>query len=45
VEDRISGIKDKIDVQGKIAEYTEKILKSYDSNMQELSIFIKRQNL
>jgi hypothetical protein len=44
VEDRISGLKDKIDTKDK-TELLVKQLKSCERNMQELSDFIKRPNL
>jgi hypothetical protein len=45
VEDRISGLEDKIDNKEKIEEFSDKRLKSCKRNMQELSDPIKRPNL
>jgi hypothetical protein len=46
VEDRISGLKDKIDIKEKNPkELLDKRLKSWESNTQELSDFIKRPNV
>jgi uncharacterized protein YhaN len=45
VEDRISGLKDKIEIKEKEEEFLDKRLKSYKRNMQELSDSIKRSNL
>jgi hypothetical protein len=41
VEDRISGIKDKIDIKEKTEEFLDKRLKSSERNAQELSNSIK----
>jgi hypothetical protein len=46
VEDRISGFNDKIDIkEKKTEELLVKQLNSCESNMQELSDYIKRPNL
>jgi septal ring factor EnvC (AmiA/AmiB activator) len=45
VEDRISGLKDKLDIKGKTEGLLVKQLKSYERNMQELSNSIKRSKL
>jgi chromosome segregation ATPase len=45
VEDRISGLKDKIDINEKTEEFLDKRLKSCERNMQELSDSIKRPKL
>jgi hypothetical protein len=45
VEDRLSELKDKIKIEGKIKEVLVKQLKSCERNMQELTDFIKRPNL
>jgi septal ring factor EnvC (AmiA/AmiB activator) len=45
VEDRISELKDKIEIQEKKTRRTLKQLKSCERNMQELSNSIKRPNL
>jgi chromosome segregation ATPase len=45
VEDRISGLEDKIDIKEKVEELLGKKLKSCERNMQELSSSIKRLNL
>jgi hypothetical protein len=45
VEDRISELKDKIEVKEKIEELLVKELKSCEWNMQELSNSIKTPNL
>jgi hypothetical protein len=45
VEDRISGLEDKIDIKEYTKELLDKILKSYKRNMQGLSNSIKRPNL
>jgi septal ring factor EnvC (AmiA/AmiB activator) len=42
VEDRISELKDKIEIKEKTKELLAKQLKSCERNMQELSNFIKR---
>jgi hypothetical protein len=42
VEDRISGLENKIDIKERTEEYIDKRLKSCERNMQELSI--KRPN-
>jgi hypothetical protein len=44
MEDRISGLKDKIDIKGK-TEFLVQLLKSCERNMQELGDSIKRPNL
>jgi hypothetical protein len=44
MEDRISGLEDKTDIKEK-TELLDKILKSCERNMQELSDSIKRPNL
>jgi hypothetical protein len=45
VEDRISELKDKIEIKGKTEEILVKQLKSCERNMQELSDSINRTNL
>jgi hypothetical protein len=45
VEDRLSELKDKIKIEGKIKEVLVKQLKSCERNMQELTNSIKRPNL
>jgi chromosome segregation ATPase len=45
VEDRISGLKYKIDIKGKTEELLVKQFKSCERNMQELSESIKRPKL
>jgi chromosome segregation ATPase len=45
VEDKISELKDKIEVKEKTEEILVKQLKSCESNMQELSDSIKRTKL
>jgi chromosome segregation ATPase len=45
VEDRISGLKDKIEIKEKTEEHLVKQLQSCERNMQELSNSIKRPNL
>jgi hypothetical protein len=45
VEDRVSELKDEIDVKLKTDTFLVKQLKSCESNKQELSNFIKRPNL
>jgi chromosome segregation ATPase len=45
VEDRISELKDKIEIKEKTEEILVKQLKSCERNMQELSDSIKRPNL
>jgi hypothetical protein len=45
VEDRISELKDKIEIKEKTEELLVKQLKSCERNMQELSDSIKRPNL
>jgi archaeosine-15-forming tRNA-guanine transglycosylase len=45
VEDRISELKDKIEVKEKTEEISFKQLKSSERNMQELSDSIKRPNM
>jgi hypothetical protein len=45
VENRISGLKDKIDIKEKTEELLDKRHKSYERNMQEHSDSIKRPNL
>jgi hypothetical protein len=45
VEDRISELKDKIEIKEKAEEISVKQLKSCERNMQELSDFIKTPNL
>jgi chromosome segregation ATPase len=45
VEDRISELKDKIEINEKTEEMLVKQLKSCESNMQELTYSIKRPNL
>jgi hypothetical protein len=44
VEDRISGLRDKIDITEKI-ELSDKTLKSCERDTQEISNSIKRPNL
>jgi hypothetical protein len=44
VKDRISGLKDKIDIKEK-TEFLDNKLKSYKRNMQEFCDSIKRANL
>jgi septal ring factor EnvC (AmiA/AmiB activator) len=44
VEDRISGLEDKIDVKEKTEELLDKSLKSCERNMQEFRDSIKRSN-
>jgi hypothetical protein len=45
VEDRISGLKDKIDINEKTEEFVDKRHKSYKWNTKELSNSVKRPNL
>jgi septal ring factor EnvC (AmiA/AmiB activator) len=45
VEDRISELKDKIEIKEKTKEILAKQLKNCERNMQELSNSIKRPNL
>jgi hypothetical protein len=45
VEDRISGLEDKIDIKEKTEAISDKRLKSCKRNTQELSDSIKRSNL
>jgi septal ring factor EnvC (AmiA/AmiB activator) len=45
VEERISELKDKIEITGKTEEMLVKQLKSCERNMQELTDSIKRPNL
>jgi hypothetical protein len=45
VEDRISGLKDKIDIKENTEEFLEKILKRGKRNMQECCNSRRRQNL
>jgi septal ring factor EnvC (AmiA/AmiB activator) len=45
VEDRISELKDKIEIKGKTEETLVKQLKSYDRNMKELTNSIKKPNM
>jgi chromosome segregation ATPase len=45
VEDRISELKDKIEIKEKPEQTLVKQLKSYEKNMQEFSNSIKRPNL
>jgi chromosome segregation ATPase len=45
VEDRISELKDKIEIKEKTKELLVKQLRSCDKNMQELTGSIKRPNL
>jgi chromosome segregation ATPase len=45
VEDRISELKDKIEIKGKVEELLVKQLKTCERNMQELTNSIKRPNL
>jgi chromosome segregation ATPase len=45
VEDRISELKDKIEIKEKTEEILVKQLKSCERNMQQLSDFIKNLNL
>jgi hypothetical protein len=45
VEDRISGLKDNIDIKEKTEEFLNKRLKNCTRNIQELSDSIKRPNL
>jgi hypothetical protein len=45
VEDRISGLEDKIDNKTKTEEFLDKRLKSCERNTQELSDSIKIPNL
>jgi chromosome segregation ATPase len=45
VEDRMSELKDKIEIKEKTEEILVKQLKSCESNMQELTNSIKRPNL
>jgi hypothetical protein len=42
VEDRISGIKDKIDIKQETEEFLDKTIKSHERNTQDLSDSIKR---
>jgi hypothetical protein len=42
VEDRISGIKSKIDMKQGTEEFLDKTIKSHDRNTQEVSDSIKR---
>jgi septal ring factor EnvC (AmiA/AmiB activator) len=44
-EDRISELKDKIEIKGKTEELLVKQLKTYERKMQELTNSIKRSNL
>jgi Mg2+ and Co2+ transporter CorA len=44
VEDRISGLEDKIGIKEKTEELLNKIFKSHEKNTQELSDSIKRPN-
>jgi predicted nucleic acid-binding Zn-ribbon protein len=44
-EDRISELKDKIEIKGKTEELLVKQLKTYERNMQELTDSIKGPNL
>jgi hypothetical protein len=45
VEDRISGLEDRIEIKEKTEEILFKQLKSCERNMEELSDSIKRPNL
>jgi hypothetical protein len=45
VEDRISELKDKVEIKGKTEEMLVKQLKTCERNVQELSDCIKRPNL
>jgi hypothetical protein len=45
VEDRISGLEDKIDIKKRREEYIDKRLKIWKRNMQELCDYIKSLNL
>jgi chromosome segregation ATPase len=45
VEDRISGLKDKIEIKERTEENIDKRLKIWERNIQELCNSIKRQNL
>jgi hypothetical protein len=45
VEDRISGLKDKLDIKEKTEEFIDKRLKSCKRNTKELCNSIKRPNL
>jgi hypothetical protein len=45
VEDRISELEDKMEIQGKTEELLVKQLKTSERNMQELTESIKKQNL
>jgi sugar-specific transcriptional regulator TrmB len=45
VEDRILGLKDKTDSKEEIEELLDKILKTYERNMQELSNSNKKPNM
>jgi hypothetical protein len=45
VEDRISELKDKIEIQGKTEKQLVKQLKTYESNMREFTNSMKRPNL
>jgi chromosome segregation ATPase len=44
-EDRISELKDKMEIKGKIEELLDKQLKTCERNMQEVTDSIKRPNL
>jgi hypothetical protein len=45
VEDRISGLEDKVDIKDKTEELLDKRLKSCERKTQELKDSIKRPNL
>jgi hypothetical protein len=45
VENRISGLEDKIDIKDKTKELLDKSLKNCKKNMQELSDSIKRPSV
>jgi hypothetical protein len=45
VEDRVSELRDKMEIKGKTEELLLKQLKTYERNMQELTNSIKTPNL